>query len=86
LFCGERVERARGLRKALDDPVFRRDGINDHVVSAKTPFNPEGVGTKGRAPGTASGAAGGQAELRLRLTREQADDWGEAFAEVIARP
>ena len=65
---------------------YPKDGINDHVVSGAATVNPEGVGTKGALWYRVTVAAGGKAELRLRLHQSgPGSDWaGDAFADVVA--
>src|SRR6476661_3739598 len=64
---------------------YPKDGINDHVVSGAATVNPDGTGTKGALWYRVTVAAGGKAELRLRL-RHAGDGsaWsGDGFGEVV---
>ena len=69
---------------------YPKDGINDHVVSGAATVNPEGLGTKGALRYVVTVAAGGKAELRLRLHRPERKaaakaTWaGAAFGKVLA--
>jgi Mannosylglycerate hydrolase MGH1-like glycoside hydrolase domain len=83
LFCENESNAPRVFGSAATTP-YPKDGINDHVVSGEETVNPEGVGTKAALRYRVTVPAGGKAELRLRLHEGAADDWGEAFAEVIA--
>lgn len=48
---------------------YPKDGINDHVVDGAATVNPAGIGTKGALHYVLDVPAGGQAQIRLRLTR-----------------
>ncbi|WP_091345840.1 MGH1-like glycoside hydrolase domain-containing protein [Micromonospora rhizosphaerae] len=48
---------------------YPKDGINDHVVSGATTVNPDREGTKGALHYVLDVPAGGQRQIRLRLTR-----------------
>ena len=70
--------------------AYPKDGINDHVVGGAPTVNPEQRGTKAALWYQVSVAAGGTAELRLRLHRPTATTsdaaWsGAAFDDVVAR-
>jgi hypothetical protein len=47
---------------------YPKDGINDHVVTGAATVNPDGEGTKGALHYVCNVPAGGQVEIRLRLT------------------
>jgi len=53
-------------------PSYPKDGINDHVVHGAATVNPEGVGTKGALWYRLRIPAGGTAEIRLRLSEDDA--------------
>ena len=69
---------------------YPKDGINDHVISGAATVNPDGFGTKGALRYVVSVAAGGKAELRLRLRQRarkaaaKATWAGAAFDKVLA--
>ncbi|MEU4569628.1 glucosidase [Micromonospora sp. NPDC023956] len=48
---------------------YPKDGINDHVVDGAATVNPERTGTKGALHYVLDVPAGGQRQIRLRLTR-----------------
>ncbi|OZV73051.1 glucosidase [Micromonospora echinospora] len=48
---------------------YPKDGINDHVVDGADTVNPDRVGTKGALHYVLDVPAGGQRQIRLRLTR-----------------
>ena len=89
LFC-ENESNAPRVFGAEATTKYPKDGINDHVVSGAATVNPDGFGTKAALRYRVTVAAGGKAELRLRLhlpagTREPAGGWdGDRFADVVA--
>jgi hypothetical protein len=66
LFCENESNAPRVFGSAATTP-FPKDGINDHVVSGAATVNPDEFGTKGALRYRLTVAAGGKAELRLRL-------------------
>ena len=66
---------------------YPKDGINDHVVSRSPTVNPKLVGTKASAVYTLDIAAGGTAEVVLRLSADLglADPFGADFQDTFAR-
>jgi hypothetical protein len=85
LTCENESNAPRVFGSAATTP-YPKDGINDHVVSGAATVNPEGVGTKGALWYRVAVAAGGKAELRLRLHRSGAGTaWaGGAFTDLVA--
>ncbi len=89
LFCENEANAPRLFGSDATTP-YPKDGINDHVVSGAATVNPEGFGTKGALRYVVTVAAGGTAELRLRLHRPKRKPaakatWaGAAFSEVLA--
>ena len=85
LLCENESNAPRVFGAAATTP-YPKDGINDHVVSGAATVNPDGVGTKGALWYRVAVAAGGKAELRLRLRQtDDGSDWaGDAFADVVA--
>ena len=85
LLCENESNAPRVFGAAATTP-YPKDGINDHVVSGAATVNPDGVGTKGALWYRVTVAAGGKAELRLRLRQtDDGSDWaGDAFADVVA--
>ena len=84
LLCENESNAPRVFGAAATTP-YPKDGINDHVVSGAATVNPDGVGTKGALWYRVTVAAGGKAELRLRLRQtDDGSDWaGDAFADVV---
>ena len=68
LFCENETNRPRVFGAPASTP-YPKDGINDHVVSGAATVNPGGFGTKAALRHRVTVAAGGTAELRLRLHR-----------------
>src|SRR3954454_3726412 len=66
LFCENETNAPRLFGSDATTP-FPKDGINDHVVSGATTVNPDGFGTKAALRYRVAVAAGGKAELRLRM-------------------
>ena len=89
LFCENETNAPRVFGSQASVP-YPKDGINDHVVSGAATVNADGFGTKGALRYVVTVAAGGTAELRLRLHRPGPDaaadgDWaGAAFDAVLA--
>ena len=88
LFCENESNAPRVFGSQATTP-YPKDGINDHVVSGAATVNPDGFGTKGALRYVVTVAAGGKAELRLRLHRPERAaaraDWAAAtFDEVLA--
>jgi hypothetical protein len=90
LFCENESNAPRVFDTEATTP-YPKDGINDHVVAGAATVNPVGFGTKAALRYRVTVAAGGKAELRLRLHRpaatasEPAAAWaGKGFAEVVA--
>ncbi len=89
LFCENEANAPRVFGSEATT-TYPKDGINDHVVSGAPTVNPEGFGTKGALRYVVTVAAGGKAELRLRLHRPERDaaakaTWaGAAFDKVLA--
>jgi hypothetical protein len=89
LFCDNESNAPRVFGSEATAP-YPKDGINDHIVSGAATVNPDGFGTKGALRHVVTVAAGGKAELRLRLHRPEraaaADGaWATAtFDEVLA--
>jgi Glycosyl hydrolase family 63 C-terminal domain len=64
---------------------YPKDGINDHVIDGAASVNPDGVGTKAALHYTLTVAAGGTAEIRLRLAADATTpDLGTDFDNVLA--
>jgi hypothetical protein len=87
LFCENETNTARvfGTEPATR---FPKDGIADHLLHGTATVNPDGEGTKVAAQARLVVPAGGQATMRVRLTREDPAALGTAFAgadELIAR-
>jgi hypothetical protein len=68
LFC-ENETNAPRVFGSEPTTAYPKDGINDHVVAGAATVNPEGFGTKAALRYRVTVAAGGTAELRLRLHR-----------------
>jgi len=68
LFCENETNRPRVFGAPASTP-YPKDGINDHVVNGAATVNPGGFGTKAALRHRVTVAAGGTAELRLRLHR-----------------
>jgi hypothetical protein len=89
LACDNETNDARLYGTApLVQPVYPKDGINDHVVHGSPSVSPEGVGTKGALWYQASVDPGQMVELRLRLRpaggQDEGDALGEDFESVMA--
>jgi hypothetical protein len=89
LFCENETNMPR-VYAAQPLTPYPKDGINDHVVSGAATVNPDEVGTKAALRYRVTVAAGGKAELRLRLHRPKPEakarstDWaGSSFSEVV---
>ena len=72
LFCENETNAPRVFGSEATTP-YPKDGINDHVVSGAATVNPDGFGTKGALRYVVTVAAGGKAELRLRLHQPERD-------------
>ncbi|HEV8459402.1 MAG TPA: hypothetical protein VGQ38_01730 [Gaiellaceae bacterium] len=85
LFCENESNAPRvfGIEATTSYP---KDGINDHVVAGAPSVNPQAFGTKAALHYIVTVAAGGKAELRLRLHNATPDgSWaGDPFDQVIA--
>ena len=66
LFCENETNLARLAGMPAVTP-YPKDGINDHVVHGAATVNPQNTGTKAAAWYQVTVAAGGSAELRIRL-------------------
>jgi hypothetical protein len=88
LFCENEANAPRVFGSEATTP-YPKDGINDHVVSGAATVNPDGFGTKGALRYVVTVAAGGKAELRLRLHQPERSaaakaTWaGAAFDQVL---
>src|SRR4051794_6902282 len=79
LFCENESNAPRVFGSEATTP-YPKDGINDHVVSGAATVNPNGRGTKAALRYRVTVAAGGKAELRLRLHQGNAAlGWAEEF-------
>ncbi len=82
LFCDNETNTARlfGIEPLT---AYPKDGINDHVVAGAATVNPDHRGTKASWRYQPKVAAGGRAEIRLRLHRPArtavADDWSSRY-------
>ena len=89
LFCENETNAPRVYGTQATTP-YPKDGINDYVVSGDATINPDGFGTKAALRYRVTVAAGGKAELRLRLrgpatTGTPDASWAAgAFDEVVA--
>ncbi len=83
LFC-DNVSNARRLW-GVDGPAHPKDAINDHVVHGAPTVNPERTGTKAALRSRVTVPAGGQVELRLRLSTERAPDLGADWERTLQR-
>lgn len=80
----ENETNVRRLFGAEAGAAFPKDGIGDHVVRGTPTVDPAGVGTKAALHYALPVAAGGTAEIRLRLALgEAAPDLGAAFDLVM---
>ena len=91
LFCENETNRPR-IEGAPAITPFPKDGINDHVVGGAPTVNPDLTGTKAAAWYQVTVAAGGSAEIRLRLHPTAAatksngtDGLGRGFATTMGR-
>ncbi|WP_369134227.1 glucosidase [Modestobacter sp. I12A-02662] len=86
VFCANDTNAAR-LFAATNPSPFPKDGINDYVVAGTPTVDPAARGTKASAWYRLRVAAGGTAELRLRLRPSgdvlPADPLGSAFDDAI---
>jgi len=82
LFCNNESNTQR-LWNTEGDP-FPKDGIGDHVLHGTPTVNPQRRGTKAALHYEIDVAAGGTAEIRLRLSRN-ATKVGPDFDELLAR-
>ena len=73
LFCENETNTAR-VFGAEPATRFAKDGIGDHLLHGADTVNPDGEGTKVAARVRLAVPAGGQAAVRVRLTREGAGD------------
>jgi hypothetical protein len=81
LFCDNETN-ARRLWGAAAPP-YPKDGINDHVIGGAATVNPERVGTKAALWYRLEVDAGATAELRLRLTADEAADLGGSWSDAL---
>jgi hypothetical protein len=87
LFCENETNVPR-ISDGEPTTTFPKDGIADHVLHGADTVNPAGVGTKVAAHTRLVVPAGGQAVVRVRLTREGPERLTAPFAgadELIAR-
>jgi hypothetical protein len=87
LFCENETNMAR-VFGAEPATRFAKDGIGDHLLHGADTVNPDGEGTKVAARVRLAVPAGGQAAVRVRLTREGPETLMVPFAgadELIAR-
>jgi Mannosylglycerate hydrolase MGH1-like glycoside hydrolase domain len=87
LFCENETNTAR-VSGAGPATRFPKDGIADHLLHGADTVNPDGAGTKVAAQVRLVVPAGGQASVRVRLTREGPETLTAPFAgadELIAR-
>jgi hypothetical protein len=87
LFCENETNMAR-VFGAEPATRFAKDGIGDHLLHGADTVNPDGEGTKVAARVRLAVPAGGQAAVRVRLTREGPETLMAPFAgadELIAR-
>jgi hypothetical protein len=86
LFCDNETNVPKVFGGAASTP-YPKDGINDHVVNGAATVNPELRGTKAAFWSRVTVAAGGTAEIKLRLARDAPGttmDLGEAFTQTQA--
>ncbi|HZU73636.1 MAG TPA: hypothetical protein VE990_12780 [Acidimicrobiales bacterium] len=83
LVCDNETNSARLWGSANRSP-HPKDAIGDHVVSGDGALAPDGTGTKGALHYRLDVAAGGTAEVRLRLAR-RAGDLGGGWEAVMQR-
>jgi hypothetical protein len=87
LFCENETNTAR-IFQTEPQTRFPKDGIGDHVVRGAGTVNPDGTGTKAAVHVKLSVPGGGQAAVRVRLTRAVPEQLTNPFAEadeLIAR-
>ncbi len=87
LFCENETNTAR-VFGAEPQTRFPKDGIGDHVLHGAGTVNPDGTGTKAAAHVKLRVPGGGQAVVRVRLTRAVPVQLAAPFAEtdeMIAR-
>jgi hypothetical protein len=87
LFCENETNTAR-LFGGEPQTRFPKDGIGDHVVHGAGTVNPDSTGTKAAAHWKLRVPGGGQAVVRVRLTRAVPEQLAAPFAqtdEMIAR-
>ncbi len=82
LFCDNDTNARRLF--GVDGPAYPKDGIGDHVIDGAPTVNPAGTGTKGALRYRLSVPAGGEVELRLRLSRDAAPGLGEDWEQTMA--
>jgi hypothetical protein len=85
LFCDNETNNER-LYGVPSRSRFPKDGINDHVVTGAATVNPDQIGSKAALHYSLIVAAGGQHEIRVRLTRGVVEqlDLGAGYDEVLA--
>lgn len=83
LFCDNETNTRRLW--GVDGAAFPKDGINDHVVHGLPTVNPLATGTKAAMRYRLAVAPGATAELRLRLSRDDLPDLGDAWAATLAQ-
>ncbi len=79
LFCDNETNTVRLFGAAPLTP-YPKDGINDHIVSGAATVNPSQLGTKACWRYHLTVPAGGQAEIRLRLSRPTSGDEGDGWS------
>jgi hypothetical protein len=88
LFCDNETNEGR-VFGSPGGSAYPKDGINDHVVAGAATVNPAQSGTKAAWWHRVTVAAGGEAELRLRLRRigapgsDVTPDLGPGFTSVM---
>ncbi|MGP0049046.1 MAG: MGH1-like glycoside hydrolase domain-containing protein, partial [Solirubrobacteraceae bacterium] len=81
LFC-ENETNSRRLWGNDDGTPFAKDGIGEHLIHGVATVNPAAEGTKVAAHTRLAVAAGGQASVLVRFTREGPDTMAEPFADA----
>jgi hypothetical protein len=87
LFTENETNHERLFPGTMNESTHVKDGINDYIVDGKeSAVNPEGKGTKMAAQYKLQIQPGEQAVVRLRLTKDAADDnpFGEEFEKIFA--
>ncbi|NCD72235.1 MGH1-like glycoside hydrolase domain-containing protein [Mucilaginibacter agri] len=86
LFCDNETNTSR-LYNYDNNKAYAKDGINDHLIHGASTINPQQKGTKASANYDLIVPAKGSATLRLRLTRNPANqfnDFDEIFQSRLA--